>query len=231
MLSDSGFADNTVILFCSDHGDMLGERGLWFKMSFFEGAARTPLLLCIPGYDGRTIDQPVSNLDIVPTIAELAGLDVSALAQWLDGESLLPLLSATARRALVAMEYAAEGSEAPSVALVDGHYKYIRCALDPDMMFDLAADPHERVNIADQPAFRTQAQAMRADIDARWSLADFDQSVRCSQARRLLVYDALRNGSYFPWDYQPLQKASERYMRNHMDLNILEDSQRWPPPR
>jgi choline-sulfatase len=52
--------------------------------------------------------------------------------------------------------------------------------------------------------------------------------VRLSQARRHVVYEALRNGSYYPWDYQPLQKASERYMRNHMDLNVLEEAQRYP---
>ena len=48
------------------------------------------------------------------------------------------------------------------------------------------------------------------------------------QARRWVVYDALRQGGYYPWDYQPLQQASERYMRNHMDLNVLEDRQRFP---
>jgi choline-sulfatase len=52
--------------------------------------------------------------------------------------------------------------------------------------------------------------------------------VRESQARRWVVYEALRNGAYYPWDHQPLRAASERYMRNHMDLNILEDSKRFP---
>ena len=56
----------------------------------------------------------------------------------------------------------------------------------------------------------------------------YDAEVRQSQARRWIVYEALRNGSYYPWDHQPLQRASERYMRNHMDLNVLEESQRFP---
>ena len=56
----------------------------------------------------------------------------------------------------------------------------------------------------------------------------FDAEVRESQARRWVVYPALRNGAYYPWDFQPLQKASERYMRNHMDLNVLEESKRFP---
>ena len=69
---------------------------------------------------------------------------------------------------------------------------------------------------------------MRSLAAKKWNLDMFDAEVRQSQARRWVVYEALRNGSYFPWDYQPLQKASERYMRNHMDLNILEEGQRFP---
>ena len=57
-----------------------------------------------------------------------------------------------------------------------------------------------------------------AKVRARWDMAAFDAAVRESQARRWVVYPALRNGAYYPWDFQPLQKASERYMRNHMDL-------------
>jgi choline-sulfatase len=64
--------------------------------------------------------------------------------------------------------------------------------------------------------------------DQRWDLAAYDAEVRQSQARRWVVYEALRNGSYYPWDYQPLRAASERYMRNHMDLNVLEESKRFP---
>ena len=69
---------------------------------------------------------------------------------------------------------------------------------------------------------------MRALADARWDLAAFDAEVRDSQARRHTVWPALRNGAYFPWDFQPLRQASERYMRNHMDLNDLEENQRFP---
>ena len=56
----------------------------------------------------------------------------------------------------------------------------------------------------------------------------FDAQVRQSQARRWVVYEALRQGGYYPWDYQPLMKASERYMRNQMDLNVVEENQRYP---
>ena len=67
-----------------------------------------------------------------------------------------------------------------------------------------------------------------AKVRARWDMAAFDAAVRESQARRWVVYPALRNGAYYPWDFQPLQKASERYMRNHMNLDMLEESKRFP---
>ncbi|EHI49439.1 choline-sulfatase [SAR116 cluster alpha proteobacterium HIMB100] len=228
VLTKARMAENTIIIFCSDHGDMLGERGLWFKMSFLEGAARTPLMIAAPRFSPMTVREPVSNLDILPTLADLAGLDLSGIAPWVDGQSLLPLVAGNKRDHPVLMEYAAEGSYAPLVAMVEGRFKFIRCQLDPDQMFDLECDPHELVNLANDPAYAEQADLFRQKIEQKWDLEEFDSSVRHSQAQRLLVYDALRNGAYFPWDYQPLQQASERYMRNHMDLNILEENQRYP---
>ena len=62
----------------------------------------------------------------------------------------------------------------------------------------------------------------------RWDLQRFDEEVRHSQAGRWVVNEALRNGDYYPWDFQPLQKASERYMRNHMDLNEVDAGRRYP---
>ena len=65
-------------------------------------------------------------------------------------------------------------------------------------------------------------------VRARWDMPAFDAAVRESQARRWVVYPALRNGAYYPWEFQPLQKASERYMRNHMNLDNLEEQKRFP---
>jgi len=217
-----------TIVFVSDHGDMLGERGMWFKMSFFEGSARVPLMIASDGLVPRLETTPVSTIDVVPTLCGLAGVSLSEIARWLDGESLLPLANGAGRIAEVAMEYAAEGSQAPLVGLRMGKWKYVRCALDPDQLFDLDADPHELTNLANVAKHQETVAMFREMADARWNMDKFDAEVRASQARRWVVYEALRNGSYFPWDYQPLQKASERYMRNHMDLNILEDGQRFP---
>ena len=228
VLHETGLDENTIIIFTADHGEMLGERGLWYKMNFYEGSSRVPLMIAAPGLTPGRIDAPVSTLDVTPTLCDLAGVSLSEVLPWTDGESLVPLAGGAARTAPVLMEYAAEASSAPLVSLREGRWKLNRCALDPDQLFDLDADPQERSNLAADPAHAATLAALKAMSEARWDLDRFDAEVRASQARRWVVYEALRNGSYFPWDYQPLRDASERYMRNHMDLNVLETSKRFP---
>jgi len=217
-----------VVVFVSDHGEMLGERGLWFKMSFFEPSSRVPLAIAVPGQGGARVDTPVSTLDILPTLCDLAGIDMAQIAPWTDGESLLPLMNGTGGRGPVPMEYAAESTVAPIVGLVDGPWKYIACAVDPEQLYNLDSDPGERHNLAGNQSFAPVLERMRAMARARWDLRAFDAEVRESQARRWVVYEALRQGRYTGWDYAPQRDAGERYMRNHMDLNILEESQRFP---
>jgi choline-sulfatase len=228
-LDRAGLAEDTVVAFLSDHGDMLGERGLWFKMSFYEGSARVPLMLAAPGMPPGRIAAPVSTLDLAPTLCELAGVPLASVAPWTDGESLAPLAAGRGERGPVPMEYAAEGSVAPMVALRDGDWKLVLCPADPPQLFDLARDPRELTNRADDPAAAGVRARLEAQAAARWDLARFDAEVRDSQARRRLVYEALRNGAHFPWDHQPLARASERYMRNHLDLDDLEARRRFPP--
>jgi choline-sulfatase len=187
-----------------------------------------PLMIAAPGWNPELVDQPVSTLDVTPTLAALAGIDIAKLAPWTDGEDLAPLAKGTGGRGPVPMEYAAEGSEAPLVCLRDGCFKLTLCDQDPPMLFDLKADPKELTNLASDPVYSDTLAKLAQQAAERWNLAGFDGAVRESQARRWVVYEALRNGAYFPWDYQPLQKASERYMRNHMDLNVLEENQRYP---
>ncbi|WP_375257498.1 choline-sulfatase [Citreimonas sp.] len=227
-LKDTRMDDDTIVVFVSDHGDMLGERGLWFKMSFFEGSSRVPLMIALPGQGGRLVSDPVSTIDLTPTLAALAGVSMDEVAPWTAGESLLPLIDGGARETPVAMEYAAEGSIAPLVCLRQGQWKYTACPVDPEQLFDLDSDPHELRNLADDPAYSETLAQFRAMAEDRWNLERFDADVRQSQARRHVVYEALRQGGYYPWDFQPLRAASDRYMRNHMDLNVLEHDQRYP---
>jgi choline-sulfatase len=228
-LSACGFAEDTAIVFTSDHGDMLGERGLWFKMSFFEGSIRVPLMMSVPSaMSGARIDMPVSTLDLLPTLGALAHADIGQFETDLDGEDLLPVLAGRSTRKPVFAEYAAEGSIAPMVMVRDGDWKLVHSKPDAVQLFNLASDPDERDNRAEDhqvAAIRGRLETLIAD---RWDLTAYEKAVLRSQRQRLVVYPALRNGAYYPWDFQPLQRASERYMRNNMDLNVVESDARYP---
>ncbi|RLQ87905.1 choline-sulfatase [Notoacmeibacter ruber] len=227
-LEETRQSENTIVVFLSDHGDMLGEFGLWFKMSFREGSARVPFMIAAPDMPAGLVETPVSTMDVLPTLAELAEIDLGEIAPWTDGESVVQLSRGVARDTPVRIEYAAEGSYAPMVCLRADRWKYIHCEIDPPQLFDLQADPDEANNLADDPAHAEIAAQFADKVERYWDMQAFDAAVRESQSRRHIVDDSLRNGAYFPWDFQPLQKASERYMRNHMDLNVLEENQRYP---
>jgi choline-sulfatase len=197
-------------------------------MNFFEGSARVPLMVAGPGIAAGPHAAPVSLLDLAPTLCDLAGIPREDIAPWTDGESLKPLFDGGERRTPVFMEYAAEGSYAPLVAIREGDWKYVRCSLDPEQLFNLATDPREVSNLAGDRAHAQTLARFRAAADARWDLARFDAEVRESQAQRWVVYEALRQGTYTPWDFEPRQNAAGRFMRNHMNLDTLEGSKRFP---
>ena len=109
------------------------------------------------------------------------------------------------------------------------NHKFICSPADPDQLFDLASDPDERVNRADDPASAELADGFRQQIAARWDLAAVDREVRLSQQRRLALARALGTGAQAPWDFSPPYDAAQRYIRNHMDRGELEAMARFPP--
>ncbi len=228
-LRDSGMADNTVVVLLADHGDMLGERGLWYKMTFFEPACRIPLIVHAPGRvaPGRSA-AAASLVDVLPTLAELAGIEAGRLDGDLDGHSLVPRFHGAPGHDEVVGEYLAEGAVAPVVMIRRGATKFIHCPVDPDQYYDLRQDPDERRNLAGDPAVAREIEALRAEVRRRWDLEALDRAVRQSQARRHRVYAALREGRYTPWDHQPVRDASRAYIRNDQDLADLEAMARFP---
>jgi choline-sulfatase len=231
ILRMTGRSDETVVILTSDHGDMQGERGLWYKMSFFEGSARVPLVVSAPGrFPPSRVSSPVSTMDLLPTLVGIAGGDDrgEALAE-LDARSLLPLLEGEHdEREDVVAEYLAEGAIAPIVMLRRGSWKLVHSPADPDQLYDLATDPLERINRVGDPAAAEVLSALRAEVAKRWDLERIDAEVRRSQRRRRTVVEALGRGRTEPWDYAPPYDASRRYVRNHMRLGELESRARYP---
>jgi choline-sulfatase len=230
-LAEAGFADDTIVLLLADHGDMLGERGLWYKMSFFEPACRIPLIVHAPGrFAARRVVHSASLVDILPTLCELAGGKPANFASPLDGNSLTAQLAGQAGRDEVIGEYLAEGAIAPLVMIKRGRYKFVHSPADPDQLYDLAEDPDERRNLALAPQHAPRVREFQAEVARRWDLPALHAAVLASQQRRLLVYEALRRGRYTPWDFQPARDASRLYVRNDQDLGDFEAMARFPRP-
>ena len=171
---------------------------------------------------------PVSLVDVLPTLIELSGGAVTDAVEPLAGQSLLPLCAGKAEDRTVVGEYAAEGACAPIVMLRRGALKFVHCPVDPDQLYDLATDPGERVNLAGHPERAATVAEFRAEVAQRWDLARLHRDVLQDQARRRFVMEALRTGVYTPWEFTPRRDASNEYMRNHLDLNVVERSARWP---
>ncbi|AMP05890.1 choline-sulfatase [Collimonas pratensis] len=229
-LEQSGMADDTVILLLADHGDMLGERGLWYKMSFFEGAARVPLIVHAPRrFQPCRISASVSLADILPTLVDLAfNGDAPAAPEAIAGRSLLPHLLGRAGHDEVIGEYLGEGALAPIVMIRRGSYKFIHSAPDPDQLYHLGSDPDELHNLARDPEAAAVLQQFRQEAAARWNLPQLHKQVVASQRRRRFHFAAQGRGTQRHWDYQPVQDASRRFMRNHIDLDKLEAMARFP---
>lgn len=231
VLQETGLDENTIVIFTADHGEMLGERGLWYKMNFFEWSSRVPLLICAPQrFAPKRVTAPASLIDLLPTLVELAGGNSQNLATPIDGRSLLPLLNnpEATSEALAVAEYLAEGAVAPCLMLRRGDYKYICSPADPEQLYNLAVDPEELNNLAQNPEEEALLTSLRQQAAAHWDVDRVHADVLASQKQRMLVQNALMTGQHTAWDFQPFRDASKRYMRNHLDLNVLERTSRFP---
>ena len=229
-LRAAALAEDTIVILTSDHGEMLGEHGLWYKMSFLEGACRVPLVVASPArFEPRRVASSVSLVDLMPTLIDLAGGNARSPGLGIDGRSLAPHLRGAGGHDEAIGEYLAEGAIAPIVMIRRGAYKFIHSPADPDQLFDLERDPHESDNLVDDPAFASVVDDFRAEVGMRWDMAELDARIRDSQRRRRLVDAALSRGKVQAWDFQPFQKASRQYVRNSMGPDDLEAMARFPP--
>ena len=88
-LDETGLRERTAVVYTSDHGELLGEHGMWYKSSFYEQSVRIPLIISWPGkLPRRRVKEVVSLVDLTATIVELAG---APRLDWMDGDSLLSL--------------------------------------------------------------------------------------------------------------------------------------------
>jgi choline-sulfatase len=222
-LESARLRDNTVVIFVSDHGDMMGERGMWYKFNPFEWSLRVPFIVRAPGVDGgQRRDKVVSLVDLLPTFLDLAtDGNPPPVVNEIDGHSVAELLHGDGGDwpDTAAAEYTAEGTCAPCLILRAGNYKYVYCETDPAMLFDLRQDPHELKNLCGNPEYCEIEERMRAEIFKRWSPEELRTKVIASQQRRLFVQKSLLSGRRHAWDFQPSKDASRQYVRSGGDAS------------
>ncbi len=165
-LHELGLEENTIVLYTSDHGEMLGDKGLWQKMTFYEPAAGVPLLFRAPGVTpaGARCSAPVSLVQIASTLLELCG---AAAPSGLDGSSIARLLHEPgAENAGTVFAEMRLKSKSPGAMIRQGRYKYCYYVGDLDELFDLETDPAEMKNLASLPAYREKRDELKEKLFA-----------------------------------------------------------------
>lgn len=213
-LERAGLTDDTIVIFASDHGDMMGERGLYYKKSFFEWAVRVPLIVSCPRiYGSNRVATPVSLVDLLATLHDIAGGKPQEILET-DGSSLVPCLRGGEMAArTIAGEFLAEGVFDPVFMLRDGRHKLFYSETDPPLLFDMTRDPLELNNLATDPAYGDVLSELTGQAGRLWNAEEIKQRIIADQNRRRLVERAQSIGQRPVWDYTPPMDPSQRWVR------------------
>ncbi len=216
-LKHLGLYDDTVIVFTSDHGDMLGERGMWFKRSFYQGSLQVPMIWHNPKRiaPGRRAEC-VSLADLCPTFAELGGARETSDRYGSDQSgSFLGLLMArsdSVKDEAIA-EYFGPGVIEPWLAIRQGDFKYAWTRNAPELLFDLARDPDEQTDLSTDPAHAAIKTQLKDRLLGRYDVEAMTRRAAKEKETRSFLHDALSTNGGYHWDYQPLFDASRQYVR------------------
>ncbi|WP_407636902.1 sulfatase-like hydrolase/transferase [Advenella kashmirensis] len=162
-LADSGMADNTTVIYSSDHGDNMGERGLWNKCMLYRDSTSIPMILKGPDVPvGQTVQTNVSLVDIFPTILQSVGVAPTEPDSDLPGLSLVDSANKPYDPARLAFsEYHAVGSESAGYMLADSRYKYHHYVGYEPELFDLENDPLETHDLAHNSKYADVVESMQ----------------------------------------------------------------------
>ena len=206
-----GLRDNTVVVFSADHGDMLAEKNMVQKRSFYEMSSRVPMIVRLPGGAGAgtRCAGPVNLVDLAPTLLELAGVQ-----EWLpmDGASLLPCISGRETGRVTFSESHTNGVYEPCFMVRRADCKYVHIRNEQGQLFDLSADPGEWHNLCGEPAYAQLEAELRALILDRFDPDAVEEELCASLERRTLL-KAANEANDLHWDYSPFFDATQQYCR------------------
>ncbi|MEM6663010.1 MAG: choline-sulfatase [Pseudomonadota bacterium] len=220
-LSQARLRDNTVVILLGDHGEMLGERGMWFKRHFFEWSARVPMIFSGGNVPAGTRDENVTLTDLAPTLLALADESGSnAFIEPLEGRDLTPLMSGNSDGFdnVAAAEVMSDGLSAPIFMLRRDDWKIIWGPEHPPQLFDLEADPEEQEDLANDPTHAARREALIAEVHGIWDAEELQSQINLSIARRLLIRTAHDVGQAPRWDFVA-SPEDDRWCRTGADYS------------
>jgi len=200
-LEHTGVLDNTLVIFASDHGDMLAEKNMVQKRSFYEYSCRVPLIMRFPdGYgSGAACGQPASLMDITPTLLDIAGVRER---MPMEGRSLLPCIEGDEADRVVFAESHTNGVYAPCFMARQADFKYVYIHSKAPQLFDVRRDPGEWHNLAGAPEHAGVEADLRGRILATFDPDAIERDLVESLRNRAIVQEALvRNKTQ--WEYEP----------------------------
>jgi choline-sulfatase len=215
-LEHTQLKEDTIVVFTSDHGEMMGERGMWFKQHFFEWASRVPLVVSWPkAWKPSRIKQNVSLIDLMPTFVDVASNgEFNDYIDDIDGNSLLaPLKGNTEGMSdVVISEFAADGSTGPSRMVKKGDWKYMYLEGVETLLYNLKDDPKELKNRSgddDCEAIENELAAIALD---NWDPKQWYDTIRLDQRRRLKIHGV--TGGDPTYVHKIRDDDGNRYIRN-----------------
>lgn len=199
VVRETGIEENTIVLYTSDHGDMMGQHGLWFKCTAYEGSCRVPMIFRGPGIPSHRVGATVNLVDLGPTLCALAGIEPIYPTSSIDGSDFSDLVLESAEssgegsRSTMA-EYYGDGTWKGWRMLRRGRYKLVYALDCQPVLFDLDADPGEWNDLAGDSRHREVLETMTAALLEGWDPAGCTERCWQSQERRQAVWKALKTG-------------------------------------
>lgn len=212
-LKETGLDKTTRIIYTSDHGDMVGAQGLWWKHTFYEESIGVPFLMAGPDIGpGRTIQENISLVDLYPTILDCFGIELTEEEKKLPGRSLLPVVQGADKlpddRPIFA-DYFAASSITGMYMIRKSNFKLCYYAYYPSQLFDMEKDPEETRDLAGDPAYASIIDDLEAEL--RKVVDPERTALRCrmEQLDKMNEYGGYRrimkNGPMFA--YSPVPKG------------------------
>lgn len=185
-LEEAGLTESTRILYSSDHGEMLGEHGLWWKSTMYESAVAVPLILAGPDIPcGKVVSTNAMLVDVFPTFVEAVGARLAPEDSDLPGESLLRLAVEDGRSRTAFSEYHAMYSPSGIFMVRTERYKYVHYVGHPPQLFDLLADPDETLDLGLATEYAEVRAACERELRSIVDPEAVDRRARADQRRRI----------------------------------------------